>query len=318
MKRHVLALLLLTGTTSCAAHVDRDARTTTAGEERARSGADVYLLAGQSNMQGLGRVAELAPDMRAAPSGVLFWNGTGFEPLDPTSTRLSTRAGEFGPELGFAHASSGSDPRADVRLVKFHRSGQALHHGWDGNAWAGAEPGPGRRTFYPGDSATDENTGRHYLAWLSECRAALAAIEAEGLAPRLRGVVWMQGEQDSKHELSASTYARSLRHLRARLGEDLGVEMLPWVYGQVLPHEPVHARFTHRAEIRAQMAALDARSKGPEATPGMWMVPTDSFPLHDDGVHYDTTGQRMLGTAFADAMRSLQHAIAEREEHGGF
>ena len=112
--------------------------------------ADVYLLAGQSNMQGLGRVARLPEAWRSPLDGVRFWNGEAFEPLDPSTTRISSRAGEFGPELGFARGlRDGGQPRG-LHLVKFHRSGQPLHHGWDGNRWVGGEAQPGRRNFHPG------------------------------------------------------------------------------------------------------------------------------------------------------------------------
>ncbi len=115
-------------------------------------------------------------------------------------------------------------------------------------------------------------------------------------------------------------YAASLAQLRRRLLEDLvqgsGDEHpsvlgkgsvaadLPFVYGQVLPHSPPMARFTHRDEIRAQMAALDCRSGKPEATPGMIMVSTDRFALKKDTVHYSTGGQEALGYGFANAIQN--------------
>ena len=77
---------------------------------------------------------------------------------------------------------------------------------------------------------------------------------------------------------------------------------MPVAFGQVLPHEPAMERFTHRAEIRAQMAAADARSGKPESIPGVTMVSTDGFPLKPDTVHYDAKGQVMLGEAFAKAL----------------
>ena len=121
----------------------------------------------------------------------------------------------------------------------------------------------------------------------------------------------MQGEADAKHERSATDYATSLRRLRDRLAADLGVESLPLVFGQVLPHEPAVARFTHRHEIRAAMAAADERSGRPEALPRARMVSTDGFGLLPDTVHYDAGGQVALGRAFAAALL----AIGESPEH---
>ena len=256
--------------------------------------------------QGIGHVAELPVAWREPLPDVWFWNGDAFEPLDPTRTRLSAREGEFGPEVGFARGLRAAGRTAPVYLVKFNRSGQGLHAGWDGGRWAGPGSGPGRATFHPGDTPEDPDVGLHYRAWLEQVRAATADLSTQGLTPVLRGVVWMQGEQDSKQELAAQGYATNLRRLRARLGADLGAPALPWVYGQVLPHEPALPRFSNRTELRASMAALDARSAAPDATPGMWMVPTEGMPLLADTVHYDAIGQQRLGLAFAAAMVELQ------------
>lgn len=265
---------------------------------------DVFLFGGQSNMQGVGQVAELPADWQQPLERVYFWTGDGFEEMNPTATKLSSRSGEFGPELGFAHRLRAAGWEQDLYLVKFHRSGQPLHFSLSNNKWVGAVPGPNRNTFYPGEMDGDANVGKHYLAWRKTCREALGALHATGKSPKLRGIVWMQGEADAKFEQAATNYAASLRQLRTRLLEDLGVlqPKMPFVYGQVLPYSPPMKRFTHRDQVREQMAALDWRSGKDEATAGFVMVPTEGFPLNKDTVHYNSEGQQQLGVAFADAM----------------
>jgi hypothetical protein len=260
---------------------------------------DVYLLAGQSNMQGNAKLADLPEGWLAPVPNCRFYNGKQFVALEPGKTQTSSRPDEFGPELGFARTLVSLDPKRTIYLIKFHRSGQPLHHGWDGNTWVGGEPAPGRRTFYPGESAQDANLGQHYRDLLTTTQAAYHALEAEQLTPRLRAVVWMQGEQDAKHEVSATTYAASLARLKRRIEEDLGAEPVPFVLGQVLPHAPPLARFTHRDEIREQQRRADMRSGAEEAIPGCWLVPTDGMPLQADTVHYNALGQAMLGQALA-------------------
>ena len=171
--------------------------------EQGVGAVEVYLLAGQSNMQGVGMVDQLEAAWQEPILGAYFWNGEGFETLDPGSTRLSGRVGEFGPEIGFVKLMRANAPDREVYLIKFYRSGQPLHHGWDGNEWVGGEPAPGRRNFYPGEEAGDENTGVHYEAMLEHTLAALSHLRELGHEPVLAGVVWMQGEQDAKHEVSA-------------------------------------------------------------------------------------------------------------------
>ena len=269
---------------------------------------DVYLLAGQSNMQGNAKLADLPETWQTPISAAMFWNGSEFVPLEPGKTKISTRPGEFGPELGFARTLSSLSPDRRFYLIKFHRSGQPLHHGWNGNRWVGGDPTPGRHNFYPGESAADANIGKHYHEMLSTARAAITDLQSQGLNARLRAVVWMQGEQDSKHEISASAYAASIARLKRRVEDDLAVEPAPFILGQVLPFEPALERFTHRTAIRDQQRRVDMRSGADEATAGCWMVSTDGMPLQADTVHYDARGQAMLGQAFAlAAIQARQH-----------
>ena len=265
--------------------------------------ADVWLLAGQSNMQGSGRVAELPADVPKTIPHSFFWNGKEFEPLVLGKTKTSNTADRFGPEAGFALAMATS--AKPVYLIKYHASGMPLHHGINGGNWVGPQPGPNRRNFYPGEKAGDPNAGTLYRAMLSRFRDGIGHLAGAGKTPLVRGFLWMQGEQDAKHEVAAKSYAASLRRLKIRLGEDLDTAF-PMVYGQVLPHEPALPRFTHRVQAREQMAFADQGSGKPESISGAFMVPTDGFGLLSDTVHYDTAGQLRLGRAMAEAMLKAQ------------
>ncbi len=265
---------------------------------------DVYLLGGQSNMQGIGKLDALPRDFPREPANTFFWNGKVFEPLIVGTTRTSNRPDEFGPEIGFA--TSLSLRNRGRCLVKYSASGMPLHHGWNAEIWEGGEPSPKRRNFYPGEHANDPNQGTLYLEMVRRFRAGINALRNNGDIPVVRGFVWMQGEADAKHQRSAEDYATSLCRLRNRLAVDLGLQTLPFVFGQVLPYEPAMARFTHRKEIRAAMVAADERSGQPEAIPLCRMVSTDGFSLLRDTVHYDAAGQLALGHAFAAALQMIE------------
>lgn len=265
---------------------------------------DVYLLGGQSNMQGLGKIQEVPASHPREWKHLRFWNGKEFEPLHFGQTRTSTRVGEFGPEYGLALGLAAAT--REVCIVKFHASGMPLHHGWNAGIWRGGAPTPGRVNFHPGKDAADPNQGTLYRNMVARFRGALERLRAEGKSPVVRGLVWMQGEQDAKHETSATSYAASLRLLRERLAADVGAAPeVAFVFGQVLPHEPAMERFTHRTEVRAAMAAADSRSGKPESIPHARMVSTDGLGLLADTVHYNTDGQLRLGRAFADALLAM-------------
>ncbi len=256
-------------------------------------------------MQGVGKISDLPESLPKEVPYTYFWNKREFEPLVLGTTKVSTRILDFGPEIGFGLQTATAV--CPVYIVKYYASGMPLHRGWDGNNWIGDNAAPGRRNFYPGESSKDLNTGTLYAAMRSEFQSAVKHLSDAGLTPTVRGLLWMQGEQDSKHHVSASSYAASLNQLRKRLAEDMAADNdMPLVFGQVLPHVPAMERFTHRNEIRAQMAACDSESGKPERMKNTAMVSTDGLSLNSDTVHYDAAGQLALGRAFGNAMKKLQ------------
>ncbi|MFD2158052.1 sialate O-acetylesterase [Rubritalea tangerina] len=265
---------------------------------------DVYLLGGQSNMQGIGKIAQLPNAQDIDLSRTHFFTGKGFETIQLGKTKTSARPADFGPEIGFGQVMN--QKGKEIYIIKYFASGMPLHPGWNRNKWVGLPAAPKRTNFYPGTNAQDPNKGRLYLAMQKRFASGVQSLKAAGHTPKIRGFLWMQGEQDSKNQTSATTYAKHLKLLKNRLSEDMNVDPLPLVFGQVLPYTPALDRFTHRTEIRQQMAAADSKSGKSESIPTTTMVSTDPFPLLKDKVHYNAEGQLLLGQAFADAMLELQ------------
>lgn len=265
---------------------------------------DVYLLGGQSNMQGIAKLANLPRDVVRQVPNVFFYNGKSFDALKIGTTKTSNREREFGPEIGFALELA--DSKRPVYLIKYAASGMPLHRGWNGNKWVGGVLKSARRNFYPGQSSDDKAKGTLYRQMLQRFQTGIRQLKKEGHRPVVRGFVWMQGEQDSKNEVSATTYAASLKQLCDRVQEDIKVSAdFGVVYGQVLPFEPALDRFTHRSEVRAQMAAADRKSNGDDCISNATMISTDSFGLLPDTVHYNAAGQLRLGSEFGKAMKQL-------------
>lgn len=275
--------------------------------------AQVYILSGQSNMVGSGTASELAEMWQQPIDGASIYQKNGFAPVEAGTS------GRFGPEIGFAHYLMNNQPgKPKIYLIKFALSGQPLDAGWgaakaDGGGWAGPEPGPNRKTFYAGESSDDPNIGLHYKRLHDHVAKAIKALKDNGYAPEVKGIVWMQGEADAKHEVSAGRYDRSLSLLKSRLEEDFaGGNDVPFVFGQVLPHDPPLARFTSRNLIRQRMAEADWRSGNDRAVSNIWMVSTDGMELKKDTVHYTTKGNLAMGQAFGLEMLKA-HRKAEED-----
>ena len=265
---------------------------------------DLYLLGGQSNMEGQGSIKQLKEEQKKFSKPVHFWNGKAWENLKVGQTRTSNKPDRFGLEISFAQemAKLGEN----VYMVKHSASGMPLHHGWHRNTWKGGEPEAGRVNFYPGIKKNDPKQGSLYKIMLKRYQDSIAALKKQGHTPVVRGFLWMQGEQDSKNELSATVYGECLKRLRDRLAEDLGVEKLPIIYGQVLAYEPALERFTHRKEIREVMAQSDSTSGHAKALKDAFMVATEGCSLKKDTVHYDTAGYLQLGRKFAERLQKAR------------
>lgn len=287
-----LALLLMTTATNT------QAQDTPPAEDTPQP-AHVYILSGQSNMAGSGQAKELDPAWQQPIDGAFIYKQGKYSTLEAGT------AGRFGPEIGFAHYLRNNQPgKPTIYLIKFALSGQPLDAGWgaanaQGGGWAGPEPGPNRKTFYPGTSPDDPNIGLHYKKLHEHVAKALQQLKDDGLTPTIQGIVWMQGEADAKHEVSADRYDKTLALFKQRLEDDFAQgDDVPFIFGQVLPHEPALARFTSRDLLRKRMAQADNRSGSDRATDNIWMVPTEGMELMKDTVHYSTKGLLALGQAF--------------------
>ncbi|MFK7790272.1 MAG: sialate O-acetylesterase [Phycisphaeraceae bacterium] len=286
--------------------------------------AQVYILSGQSNMFGSGQAKELDPAWQKPIDGAMIFNAKNAKKktTDTFGILEAGTTGRFGPEIGFAHYLRNNQPgRPNIYLIKFALGGQPLDAGWgaakaNGGGWAGPEPGPNRKTFYPGTSPDDPNIGLHYKRLHDYIAKAIKQLKADGYTPQIQGILWMQGEADAKHEVSAGRYDKTLALLKQRLEDDFASgKNVPFVFGQVLPHEPALERFTSRKLIRQRMAEADWRSGNDRAIDNVWMVSTDGMDLMKDTVHYSTKGLLSLGQAFGlETLKAHRKAEEENKE----
>jgi hypothetical protein len=248
---------------------------------------DLYLLLGQSNAEGHADSANLPPDLRGPLPPVRIWNvlTNRFEAMqDGVNTRTLSPLQWCGPELtlGTGLAVGGRT----VYLLKLAVASSAM----------GPNPGP--------FNEWDPTAGELYPVLLQRLAAATAALHADGLLPRVRGIAFMQGETDATSLALATAYEVRLRLFLQRLRTDLqgmglaGHAAVPAVLGRIDRRLP-RSFFPEVRTVRIAQART-ALLAGACA-----LVETSELGLRSDGIHFNTDGVRELGTRMAAELLQL-------------
>jgi hypothetical protein len=157
----------------------------------------LYLLIGQSNMAGRGR---LAPADRIPVDSVVML--TPSNDWTPASHPLHSDRATAGVGLGiaFARAVGEHDPSATIGLIPCAVGGTPLER------W--------------------EKGGDLYRAAVERARIAMR----DGT---LKGILWHQGERDAARANTATTYGRRLVRMVRDMRRDLGRPSVPFVVGEL-------------------------------------------------------------------------------------
>lgn len=204
----------------------------------------VFILAGQSNMEGQGVVSMDHKDHYNGGKGNLVWSmenspskdvmkhlrdsdGNWVERDDveisfkakgkvrrgPLTIGYTGYGGSshIGPELQFGHVMGGhfDDP---VLLIK--------------TAWGGKSLS---QDFRPPSSGGE--TGPYYQQMIGEIRAELSRYDRDQY--EIAGFVWMQGWNDMVSKEATTEYAENLVNLAADVRKEFGNERLPFVIGEL-------------------------------------------------------------------------------------
>lgn len=234
-----------------------------------RESFHLFLLVGQSNMAGRGVIED---QDRVPPDRVLTLNKEGnWKPaVDPLHFDKPDVVGVgIGRTFGIEIAKS--DPNVTIGLIPCGVGGSPI------SAW---EPG----VYYkPTDSHPYDD-----------------AIVRAGKALRagvLKGILWHQGEGDSKDEL-AEVYESKLHELIARFRSDLEAPDVPFIAGQM-------GQFEERPWDEAKKKVDQAHRDLPEKVKHTAFVTSDGLNHQGDEIHFDSAGYRELGRRYAEAYLQL-------------
>jgi hypothetical protein len=232
------------------------------------SSTRIFLLMGQSNMQGCGRLTSVDPicdpGIRVLRDG--RWEAAR-EPLHEYRCTIYPDGGA-GMGMSFAAELRGLRPQTPVGLVPCAESGSAL------SRWL-----PGADLYR--------------RAW-DRARAAAAA-------GTICGALWHQGEADTKHEEDAAAYCDRFTRMVEQLRVDLRIHHLPVVVGELgrfLADSPPHL---HWQAVNAELDQAAARIRGVALVSSAGLTCSDRH----DNVHFDAVSQRELGRRYARAYLSL-------------
>lgn len=279
----------------------------------------VFLLAGQSNMQGKGSADHLKELVKSQPEKYGWtMNGDNWAEREDvwvyfngTSGRLKVGythpAGRVGPELGFGKVV-GDAIAEPVILLKACWGGQSL-------AVDFRSPSAGKwdKEFNPDDGVgwKPGTIGWAYKAIFLKKHEALDDLgktfpELAGREYEIAGLVWFQGWNDLINGPKAAEYQSNLTFFIKDIRKDLKLPNLPFVIA-IVGNDGENAKGGQLVVRQAQAAVAEL----PEFKGTVAAVPTAPFwdptPHGEKGFHYNGSASFYIqaGEAFGKAMLGL-------------
>ncbi len=229
---------------------------------------NLFLLMGEANMVGRGRMLEnVPPDARLLRFNKdMKWDLA----QNPLHQNLSEN-NRVGPGMSF---------------------GRAMMHVFDKDVSIGLIPcAVGKSNL----SRWEKNGGDCYANAIKRVKAA----QQHGT---LKGVLWHQGESDCRDEKSAKTYASRLDRMIADLRADLGTPDLAFVAGGLLDS----IKELPKDKVRPYFDVVQSALRGlPERVPRTAWVDVATSRHNGDFIHIDPRDQLSFGVHYAEQMRQL-------------
>lgn len=256
----------------------------------------VFLLAGQSNMDGRGDASQLTTEDRRRLALVqdrvtLYYNHFPVQPLQPYlppahTARKFQLDTVFGPELFFGIGIAEAYPDREIVLIKRSLGGTSLYGCWNPN-W----------DLEKATLMNEEKRPQLFEDFISYTKEVLTDY-SEGTY-ELGGMLWVQGETDSGVKRFGTTpslaYGENLRALVSAVRAEMGITELPFVMLQV-----------GNGKVVSGMQALANED------PYVKLIPQEKektspyyYPKYGPPVgHYNYEGMRRIGYLFFEMYQS--------------
>jgi hypothetical protein len=228
----------------------------------------IFLLVGQSNMAGRGKVTD--EDKKPNPRVLMLTKDLKWAPaVDPMHFDKSIAGVGLGKTFGMLMAEE--DPEITVGLIPCAVGGSPIA------AW---EPGG----YHP-------STKTH--PWDDMLPRAKAALEVG----TLKGILWHQGESDSKEKL-APVYEEKLHALIARFRKELDAPKVPFIAGAM-------GNWPERPWDEWKKMVDAAQQQLPEKIEKTAFVGAEGLKHKGDEVHFDADSYRQFGQRYADVFWAM-------------
>ncbi|WP_269523044.1 sialate O-acetylesterase [Coraliomargarita parva] len=253
----------------------------------------VFLLAGQSNMDGRGDGSQLtAEDLQRLESAqrkvLLAYNGNSPVPLGITPASGSVRNKfkldqVFGPELFFGIELHQVWPDEDILLIKRSLGGTSLYGCWNAN-WSHEKA----------SLMGEEGKPRLYQEFIDDTHRMLSGLSPDSY--EICGMLWVQGEHDGNVNMfgpkPAEMYGEHLQDLIRSVRKELELPELPFLLLEVSRGKVVEGMQATAAIL--QNVTFIPQSQDPQAA--------NYLPKYGPPVgHYNYTGMKRIGQMFAEA-----------------
>ena len=235
------------------------------------SSFDLYLLIGQSNMSGRGLLTEKNKEEGNPNVFMLTKENTWVPAKNPLHFDKPKIAG-VGPGLSFGIAMAEAHPLHKIGLIPCAVGGTSI------DAW---KPG-----------AYDAATKTHpYDDMLLHLQAALKH-------GTLKGILWLQGEADSKPD-KAANYLSNLEQLIKELRSVTGNADLPFVAGELGRYRDQYQNIN---KVLEQL---------PTSIPFTAVSSSKGLKDRGDKTHFSSESQEIIGRRMAKKMKKLQKKLKQ-------
>lgn len=255
---------------------------------------DVWILAGQSNMEGVGRLKGAPrPHPRVHACYMDGRWGLACEPIHV-----------LGESPDPVHCGERPLPPREIRRLRARAVtgvGPGLFFGREMARRTGGVPQGVICTAHGGTSMSQWDPALKRLGGRSLYGSLLRAVRATGQP--VAGVLWYQGESDAD-AINAPLYGERMRRLVAALRHDLRQPRLPFLLAQLA--RVFGSGFETGRGARIWNLIQEQQRRLKETIPFLECVATVDLPL-DDPIHLACDAQARLGVRFARAADRLVH-----------